>query len=110
MKGWVDLLLDATVLWVDESGKLTINAKAKPLEFYWVVPKEKFGWATRKPKVPTKTDVPKLYRNQKDVNDLAIVKHVHQFVLFIEKEQPRSSEFWSKLIPLQGGGERCILM
>jgi hypothetical protein len=110
MKGWVDLLLDATILTLDKSEKLTINAKAQPLEFYWVVPNDKAGWATRRPKVPTKTDIPTKYLTQKDVIDQAIAKHVCQFVLFIEKEQPRRSEFWSNLVPLHGGGDKCILM
>jgi hypothetical protein len=110
MKGWVDLLLDATILTLEKSGKLTINAKAEPLEFYWVVPNDKAGWATRKPKIPTNADIPKKYLNQKDVIDQAIAKHVCQFVLFIEKEQPRQSAFWSQLVPLHDGGDKCILM
>eukprot|EP00978_Attheya_sp_CCMP212_P030917 scaffold115211_cov41-Attheya_sp.AAC.2 len=110
MKGWVDLLLDATILKLENNGKLTINAKSEPLEFYWVVPNGKAGWATRRPKTTIKTDIPKKHLNQKDVIDQAIAKHVCQFVLFIKKVQPRNSEFWSKVVPLQGGGDNCILM
>ena len=110
MKGWVDLLLDATILTLEKSGKLTINAKAEPLEFYWVVPNEKVGWATRRPKIPKGADIPRKYIDQKDVIDQAIAKHVCQFVLFIEREQPRRSEFWSNWVPSRGGGEKCVLM
>ena len=117
MKGWVDLLLDAKILSIDDGGKLGISATAKPLEFYWVVPQHKIGWASRKPKVPTKLDIPKKYLDEKHVIDLAIERYVRQFVLFIEKEQPLQSEFWSKmeefwskLNPLEGGGDRCLLM
>ena len=110
MKGWVDLLIDAKILLLDDEGKLKIRAKAKPLEFYWVVPQHRTGWATRKPKIPTKSDIPKQYLKEKHVIDQAIEKHVRQFVIFIEKEQPRQSEFWSKFFPMQGGGDRCLMM
>jgi hypothetical protein len=110
MKGWVELLLDAKILSLDEE-ILSINPEAVKLEFYWVVPKHQSGWETTKEKLPVNDDTPNKFLKQKDIIiDKAIVKHVHQFVLFIEKEQPFHSEFWSNFVPMCGGGEYCLLM
>jgi hypothetical protein len=38
MKGWVEMLLNAKILSLDEE-ILSINPEAVKLEFYWVVPK-----------------------------------------------------------------------
>lgn len=110
MNGWVDLLIDAEILSLDNKGKVKINPKAKPLEFYWVVPKHRVNWAKKKPKMPTNADFTDKYRRDKDVIDKAITKHVRQYVIFIGDAQPRQLEIWSSLIPLQGIGERCLLM
>jgi hypothetical protein len=67
MKGWVDLLLDARILSVYDGGKLEISANAKPLEFYWIVPEHKTGWVAKKPKIPTKQDIPQKYRQENNV-------------------------------------------
>lgn len=93
MKGWVDLLLDANILSNNMEGVLEISANATPLDFYWVVPQHKNGWMGRKPKIPTKHDIPTHYWKQKSVIDLAIQRYVRQFVLFIEEEQPQQSKF-----------------
>ena len=101
MKGWVNLLLDANILSSGNKFKLEINKKTEPLEFYWVVPRHKVSWEKRKPKTLTKSDIPEKYRNQKALIDEAVEKHVRQFVLFIEQEQPRQSEFWYDWRPLR---------
>ena len=109
MNGWVDLLLDAAILQRDKKGKLKIAAGAKQLDFYWVVPEHKKGWATRKPKLPTKADILKTDAKEKSVIDAAITKHVCQFVLFIEREQPQYSEFWSSLDVMRGRADQLGL-
>jgi hypothetical protein len=110
MKGWVELLLDAKILSLDNKEMLSINPEAAKLEFYWVVPKHQSGWETKKEKLPGKDDIPNKFLKQKDIIDKAIAEHVHQFVLFIEKEQPIHSEFWSNFVPMRGGGAYCLMM
>jgi hypothetical protein len=48
MKGWVHLLLDAQIIFLDNNGTLKSNAQPKTLNFYRVVPKQQRGWASRK--------------------------------------------------------------
>jgi len=111
MKGWVDLLLDAKILSLGDGGKLTIIPNAQPLEFYWVVPEDRQGsWAKRKPKVPKKDDIPQKYDKQRAMITQAIERHVHQFVIFIEKDPPVQSEFWSAWNPIVGLRDSCLLM
>eukprot|EP00978_Attheya_sp_CCMP212_P006624 scaffold15348_cov57-Attheya_sp.AAC.3 len=111
MKGWVELLLDAKILSLDvDKEMLSINPEAEKLEFFWVVPKHQSGWEKRKEKLTVNNDIPNKFLEQKYLIDKAIVKHVHQFVLFIEKEQPVYSELWSHFGPTRGGGDYCLLM
>ena len=110
MRGWVNLLLDAGILTHNNSGRLEIAKQAKPLEFYWVVPNHQTGWGTRKPKVPTLADIPQEYAKDKKVIDQAIEGYVRQSVIFIEKEQPHYSEFWSTFDVFHGGGKSCLVM
>lgn len=110
MKGWVELLVDAEILLLSDKGILSINPKAKELEFYWVVPKHQTAWESKKEKVPTKDDIPATFLKQKKIIDAAIARHVHQIVLFIEQVQPVQSEFWSTFVPIRGGWESCRFM
>mmetsp|Transcript_35825 Transcript_35825/g.86421 ORF Transcript_35825/g.86421 Transcript_35825/m.86421 type:complete len:602 (+) Transcript_35825:49-1854(+) len=110
MKGWVNLLLDAQILTQKKSGRLEIAKEAKPLEFYWVVPSHQSGWETKQPKIPRKSNIPLKFAKEKGVIDDAVTRFVRQFVIFIEKEQPQHSEFWSTFDLFHGGGKSCLVM
>eukprot|EP00978_Attheya_sp_CCMP212_P004732 scaffold10364_cov61-Attheya_sp.AAC.8 len=110
MKGWVELLLDAKILSLDDKEMLSIHPEAKQLEFYWVVPKHQRCWETRKEKSLLNGDIQDKFLAQKRIIDSAIKKHVHQCVLFIEKEQHIALEVWYEFLPMRVGGDYCLLM